>query len=150
MKRHSIPQSGQSSASGVLGPQTEKDHVCVNACAPKSKEIKETMRGTVAASGRDGWGTQHNTTVLSLIQNTDTERQPTRINSTCCVCYEGDCASERRTDRGACGGPKREKEGAVQLVFYLAADGDDKTSPDTSRRRGLTAHTDSTGLCHEL
>lgn len=66
MKRHSIPQSGQSSASGVLGPQRARErekkkegHVCVNACAAKSKKkIRETMRGTVAASGRDGWGAQ--------------------------------------------------------------------------------------------
>lgn len=71
-----------------VGPQTEKDCVGVNVCAENSKEIKATMRRTTAASGLDGWGTQHNTTVLSLIQNTDTEQQPTRINSTCCVCYE--------------------------------------------------------------
>lgn len=81
MKRHSIPQSGQSSASGVLGPQREREgenegdkkkekagRVCVNACAAQSeKKIRETMRGTVAASGRDGWGAQaqHNRPLIN-------------------------------------------------------------------------------------
>lgn len=92
-------------------PDRKKDWVCVNICVRNREGIKETMRRTTAASGLDGWGTQHNTTVLSLIQNTDTEQQPTLIDSTCCVCYERDRMSERRTDRELRGGLKRERWG---------------------------------------
>lgn len=77
---------------------------------------------------------RRSTTVLSLMQSTDTERQPARINSTCRVCCEGDCKREREREQidEWCGGPKkreckREKrrrveggEVAVKLVFYLA------------------------------
>lgn len=80
---------------------------------------------------------RRSTTVLSLMQSTDTERQPARINSTCRVCCEGDCEREREREEQIdewCGGlkkrereRKREKrrkveggEVAVQLVFHLA------------------------------
>lgn len=59
---------------------------------------------------------EHNTTVLSLIQNTDTEQQPTCTYSTnsvfVCVCdTERDGASERRIDRKPHGGLKTEDGG---------------------------------------
>lgn len=108
------------------------------------------MRRTTAASGLDGWGTQHNTTVLSLIRNTDAEQQPTLIDITCCVCYEQEPVSERRADRGLHGGLKREGEswgwgsGTVLTRYCL------KRQTSLNSHLFGAAHTDSTGLGHKL
>lgn len=119
MKRHSIPQSGQSSASGVLGPQREREgektergpRLREHLCGKKQKENKRNNERNSCSIWPRRLGS---TTVLSLMQSTDTERQPARINSTWRVCCEGDCERgrerERRTDRRVARGPEKERE----------------------------------------
>lgn len=93
----------------------DRKRLSVRVCVQNSKKIKVTMKRTTAASGLDGWGTQHNSRLI----NTEYRYSP-HVPIVHAVCVtERDRASERKIDSESHGGLKREGMGVGDAVGVL-------------------------------